>query len=157
MTTKLTVALWKWGKRCVKEKREKEKNCFHFPFPVFGWTVKMRKDTSHFLTSTQFLESKQPRIPNLCELLLYELSNSEGRKLTEFISFDAKAWVDLSGTSTSSAPATTKTGTCSTDFSSAAASCGERTIANDNRPISCSASSHPSTCNGAWNQGINVN
>ena len=25
MTTKLTVALWKWGNVCVKEKKEKEK------------------------------------------------------------------------------------------------------------------------------------
>ena len=34
MTTKLTVALWKRGNGCVKEKR-KEKEFSYFPFLVF--------------------------------------------------------------------------------------------------------------------------
>jgi len=62
MTTKLTVAHWKLGNDCVKGKRKKgkEKGFFPFFFPVFGWTAEVGNDTSHFLTSAHFLESKQP-------------------------------------------------------------------------------------------------
>lgn len=74
------------------------------------------------------------------------------QKLTEFTSFDAMAWVDFSGTSASSAPASTKAGMLSTDFSNVVALCGERTNSYDNRPISWRASSQPSMHNGAWNQ-----
>ena len=43
---------------CKREKW-KEKGFFYFHFPVFGWTAEVRNDTSHFLTSVYFLESKQ--------------------------------------------------------------------------------------------------
>lgn len=58
------------------------------------------------------------------------------KKLTEFTSLDDIAWIDFSGTNSSSAPSTTKIGTSSTDCSKEAAFCGEKTVAFDNRPIS---------------------
>lgn len=51
---------------------------------------------------------------------------------------------------TSSAPAITKIGNASTAFSKDAALGGEITVSHESFPISWSASSQPSTCNGAW-------
>jgi hypothetical protein len=73
-------------------------------------------------------------------------------KLTEFTSFEAMICADFRDTRTSSEPATTRTGRSSTDLSNSAALFGGRTVENERRPTSCSASSQPSTNSGAWMQ-----
>ena len=40
MTTKLTVAPWKWDNDLCKTEKRKRKRVFHFSFLVFGWTRK---------------------------------------------------------------------------------------------------------------------
>jgi len=58
MTTKLTVALRKWGNGCVKEKRKKEKGFSYFLFLVFRKIGKWAIILPHFLTSAHFLATK---------------------------------------------------------------------------------------------------
>lgn len=69
--------------------------------------------------------------------------------LTEFSSFEAIAWQDFKETRESSAPAITNTGMSSTASSNDSAFFAERMVSDDNLPISWTASSHPSTDNGA--------
>lgn len=73
-----------------------------------------------------------------------------GRMLTEFTNFEAIAWEDLKETRESSVHATTNTGMSCMDWSKDSAFLVESIVSDDNFPISWSASSHPSTYNGAW-------
>ena len=46
MIAKLTEAPWKGGNCYIKEKRENEKRFSRFSFLIFGWTAKVKNDTS---------------------------------------------------------------------------------------------------------------
>lgn len=132
---------------------------YKFNFSGFGprlylnvWSI--NNFLAHSVFNSTWLQDNEWSLWMLCSTHFYHryffFIMIKKQKLTEFTSFEAIACEYFSETKASSAPAITSTGMSPTALTNDAASRDGSTVSDESLPISCSASSQPSTHNGAW-------